>query len=208
MAERSYTFNGMMYSDGSVSFGRTVFDDTSINNKYRSIEIPGSEVVLISIEMAPIEGVGAGSMMVHVNEHSRNRPFKLPMPQLLDHEPLNDAGQSKQLNIAVTRGSTQGTITTGTFSGSERIGKSLQTGMFFTIGTDTKLYQVKGDLDIDTLTAQSVLNFFPQYRGTSGTKAMEYDNPMLRARYGQSIASGFRLQALRTLFRFDCIETP
>ena len=81
MTERSYTFNGMMYSDGSVSFGRTVFDDTAINNSYNSIEIAGSEVILMSIDMAPVDGGGAEQMMVHVNQHGRNRPFKLPMPQ-------------------------------------------------------------------------------------------------------------------------------
>ena len=208
MAERSYTFNGMMYSDGNVSFGRTVFDDTAINNSYNSIEIAGSEVILMSLDMAPVDGGGAEAMMVHVNQHGRNRPFKLPMPQPFGHDVLNDPGQSNQLDIAVTPGSTQGTITAGTFSGSERAGKTLLTGSYFNIGTDTKLYQVTEDLDIDTLTAQSILNFFPQYRGTSGTKAMEYDNPMLRARYGQSIASGFRLKAFRTSFRFDVIETP
>ena len=84
----------------------------------------------------------------------------------------------------------------------------LKTGSYFNIGTDNKLYQVTEDLDIETLNAQSNLQFFPQYRGTAGTKAVEYDNPMLRARYGQSIASGFRLQGLKTSFRFDVIETP
>ena len=97
MAERSYTFNGMMYSDAGVSFGRTVFDDTAINNAYNSIEIAGSEVILMTLDMAPVDGGGAEQMMVHVNQHGRNRPFKLPMPQPFGHDVLNAAGQSDQL---------------------------------------------------------------------------------------------------------------
>ena len=126
MAERSYTFNGMTYSDGSVSFGRTVFDDTAINNSYNSIEISGSEVILMTIDMAPVDGGGAEEMMVHVNQHGRNRPFKLPMPQPFGHDVLNDSGGTKKLNIAATTGSTEGRITTGSFLSADRMGKDAE----------------------------------------------------------------------------------